>query len=458
MRSNNPIIRSRTTFLFLKLVKSLQNNLHPYVENLYQYLKEFLVIDIGLIEAAADKKAKDPNHHHDNDAGLDDKLFLYEALGNILSNEKVVPTVRNQVLEQLLQPIVTQMDQIITNRLYTRDTPQKPIYAIVLSHQISAVAYLSKGFGTKNNQNVQESRAMFKRVLVQNIVAVINALPNNSIVADKVIMYLHRMIALLGDADVLELFPVIVSQLFNAVQPNEQAQFRDIIILINQLITKYGQRSAPLMNELLMPLVGKLFQMIDQGNYEQQLQVEEVRQKVELHKTYFMLLNTILTFDVGNILTTPNNVKSLDQILETIIQGCTHRSPHVIRLCFSTLHAIVKRYTSTQPTEFNQLPNFSKYVHERIVGTCFSVPLRADFDLSDGINNQTLMEIVQILNALATKGPRTAEFLQFLTTSILPQLKLTQQDIQVFVTQLTTQNEKNMKQTLKQLFKSLTQK
>jgi exportin-T len=454
MRSANPIIRSRATFLFLKIVKSLQSNLHPYVENLYQYLKEFLPIDIDQIEAILETKSKGATH--DGEKGLDDKLFLYEAMGNILASDKISPAIRNQVLEQMLQPTLAQMDHILANRLYTHDTDVKPVFATVLAHQISAIAYLSKGFG-RSGQHLQEARQIFKRILVHNIVAISSALPNNALVAEKVILYLHRMIALLGDEDVLELFPVIVSQLFSAVQPNEQVQLRDIVILVNQLITKYGQKSAALMNDLLMPLVGKLFVMIDHGNYEQNIQSEEIRQKVELHKTYFLLLNSILAADVGNILTTPKNVNNLNQILETIVQGCNHRSQHVVRLCFGTLHAIVKRYTMQQPTEFNQLPNFTKYVHERVVSSCFSVPLRPDFDLVDGINNQTLMEITQLLQALATRGQHTAEFMQFLTHSLLPQLKLSTHDIQLISSQLQTADDKTMKKVLKQLFMNLTQ-
>lgn len=458
MRSSNVTIRSRTTFLFLKIVKSLQNSLYPYVENLYQYLKEFLTIDISQVEAYAGSKSpsKNTNQQHEQERSLDDKLFLYEAMGNILASDKVNPNVRKQVLEQMLQPISAQMEHILNNRLYIRDTDEKPIFATLLAHYISAVAYFSKGFG-RSGAHLNESRQVFKRILVHNIVAISKALPNNSLVAEKVILYLHRMIALLGDDDVLELFPVIVSQLFNAVQDNEQVQMREIVILINQLITKYGQRSAPLINELLMPLVGKLFLLINQGNYEQHLQSEETRQKVELHKTYFQLLNAIVTGNIGHVLTSPKNVAHLNQLLETILQGCNHRSSqHITRLCFSILKEIAKRYSSTQPTEFNQIPNFEKFVHERIVATCFSVPLHSDFNLTDGINNQVLMEIVHLLRELI-KGKNSAEFVKFLTQTLLPQLKLSQQNIQLFMVQLQQADDKIMKRFLKEMFKTLQQ-
>jgi exportin-T len=461
MRSSNQIIKSRTTFLFLKIVKALQNNLHPFVEDLYKYLKEFLTIDISQIEAVMRTKSPSKSHQQvqlqDDDKRLDDKLFLYEAMGNILSSDKVSNTIRTQVLEQILQPILNQMDNIVSNKLYLRDTNELPIFATLLAHQISSIAYLSKGFG-KSGNHLQESRQVFKNVLVHNIVAVSKEMPNNQIVAEKVIMYLHRMIALLGDNDVLELFPIIVSQLFHAVQNNEYIQLRDIVILINQLITKYGQKCAALVNELLMPLVGKLFQMIDQGNYDQNIPSEETRQKMELHKTYFLFINTIICNNLGKVLTSPQNISHLNQILETLVQGCGHASPHLARLCFTTLNHVIKRYcNATQITEFNQLPNFSKYVHERIVSTCFSVPLQQGFDLGDGINNQILMEIVQLLRDLV-RGKNSQEFILFLSQTLLPQLKLSTQDIQILIGHLQTADEKTMKRVLKEFFKTLQQR
>ncbi|KAL0489189.1 exportin-T [Acrasis kona] len=457
LRNKHETIRSRTTFLLLRLVKALQNQLYPYVENLYQYLKEFLIIDVAQIQSSIALKNSQASLNENNlDRSLGEKLFLFEAMGNVLSNEKVVSATRTLVLEQMLQPLLTQMDQIISGKLYNSDTTESPTFSTLLAYQIEALVYLSKGF-TKGGAHLIECRSVFKKILLHNVVAISKALPNQALVAEKVILYLHRMISLFTDQDVLELFPLIVSQLFHAVQINEQVQLKDVVVLINQLITKYGTKCATLINDLLMPLVGKLFQMIDAGKYDQSLmRSEEIRQKVELHKSYFNLINNILGQNIAQVLTSSKNVGQLDQILETLIQGCNHTSQPIVKICFSILNHIVKRYTCQQPTEFNQLQGFEKYVLERIVPTCFAVPMNVEFELGDGINNQTLGDIALILKELV-RSAKGQDFVVYLMQNILPQLNVSHQVMQIFIENLTSAEDKVLKRVLKDLFKQCRQ-
>ncbi len=393
MRNPKGTVHSRATFLFSRLVQSLQPHLHGYVEKLFEFLRDFLKVSINDSPSPA------------NAIG-ENKLFLYEALGTILSHEKVPPQTRAAILEQMLQPIIPQMEEIINKQLFRNDTAENPVFSRLLGEQIEVIGNLCKGLSMHKAQ-FQESKEIFKRVLL----IVLNAtktMPDNPIVSKKIIFYLHIMIGALGD-DAIEVFPSILSQLFAAA--TDVASMKDILVLFNQLVTKKQAAVFNMANEMFLPIIGKIFAMIDNGLYDQNSVSEEVRLKIDLHKMYFTTIYTLLINNLGNVLTSPQNNAQFQQVLETLVKGCEHNNPHVIRICFNSLQQVIKIWGG-------KLPGFEQFVFNRITPVCFSVPLSQGFELADGNYYNLLGEIIAVLRiALSTYS---VEYAAYLVTRFLP--------------------------------------
>jgi exportin-T len=439
MRNTNTTVQSRTTFLFLKLVKILEKQLCAFAEKLYDFLSEFLRVEL----------------HGEGDILGDSKLFLYEALGSILSHDQVLPQTRIAILQKMLKPILPRMEQIINQQLYKNETPDKPIFSQLLAEQILVIGTICKGLATHKTPPI-ETRDIFKHVLLNFIVNILKAIPDNRIVTEKIIFYLHIMVNVLGD-DAVEVFPAILSQLYSVA--NEIHQMKEIIILLNQLMTKKQAAVFNIANEMFMPIVTKVFTMIDNGKYDQQSITvsEETRQKSELHKLYFVLIDSILQYNLANVLTSPKNISSMDLVLDTIIHGCNHLNPHIIRVSFNTLQHAIAAYGGNNNNNNNNNAQLQQHHHQfvftKAIQICFSVPLKSGFELQDGTYNGLLGEIIQTLRVI--QGKYHSDFDSFMINQFLPQaMQMNSQESNALVTSLQSKNDKEVRREFRNLFMS----
>jgi exportin-T len=411
LRNSNCTVQSRATYLFLKFVRTLQMYLHPFVEKLYSIMKDFLKIELN------------PK----NDVLGDEKFFLYEALGAVLSHEKVQPQVRISILEDLLHPIILQMEEVLSKQLYKTDTPEKPIFSKFLAEEVEAVASLCKGFLTTKS-TLQTVRDIFKRVLAV-VLNILKAVQNDELIFRKIIFYFHIMIKILGN-DVTEVFPSVISNLFEIA--NDIPSIKEVLVLFNQLISTKQEAVFNLANAVFLPMVSKIFTMIDNGMYDQESISEDSRMKVDLHKMYFTTLYTLLVNKLGNVLTSPKNISQFDKILETVIQGCNHKDVHIVRISFICLEKIVRIWGG-------ELQGFENFVFTKIVPICFSVPLKPEFVLSEGAYNALVGEILMTQRAILIKYQ--ADFINYLTTRFLPQaFGMNTQDAAILASQLQSGN------------------
>lgn len=126
-------------------------------------------------------------------------------------------------------------------------------------------------------------------------------LSKSKLIREQTIFLLHRMIEIL-DEEIISEFPSIISSLFSIA--NEPIELEDVISLINQLLGRVKGKAFNMINEMFLPIVNQVFKYIDKGQYDQQQLVsEEVRQKVQLHKQYFVFIKEILQNECGNVLT-----------------------------------------------------------------------------------------------------------------------------------------------------------
>jgi len=197
--------------------------------------------------------------------------------------------------------LVNQLDDIVKNKRFLQDTPQVPMFRTILLQHIGAVVYLSKGM-TRFDKQGQDAE-IFKRIM-QSVVGVMYALNGFRDIQERVTTYLHRMIDLLDEQSISQIFPPIISQLFS--QANEIPQVRELVSLLNQLVQRQKTNSFNIANELFMPILMRAFTLIDKGEYTiKDTRSEDYRLKAELHKNSLILVMAIAT-DCVSVFSSPS--------------------------------------------------------------------------------------------------------------------------------------------------------
>ena len=169
MANPNPVVRSKACFNFGKIAKKLRTQLVPFLEDIFKSLKNFFVISLP----------GQPLEQFPID--FQDKFYVYEALGILLSADKVSVETKFALLQSTLSPFVLQIEEIVSREYYKADTERNPAFATLLSQLISTIGYLSKGF----SGTMPHSKPLFQSVL-DSVLKTFNALSSVQIIREKV--------------------------------------------------------------------------------------------------------------------------------------------------------------------------------------------------------------------------------------------------------------------------------
>jgi len=110
-RSPNKAVAMRASYIFARFVRTLQKDLHPFVDKLFDATKTLLTVDNNY--ALQYQQIQNHNQHqqqqqqqpqkslqgHNSASSMEEQLHIYEALGSIISQDKVAPQVRAIMLE-----------------------------------------------------------------------------------------------------------------------------------------------------------------------------------------------------------------------------------------------------------------------------------------------------------------------------------------------------------------------
>ncbi|KAL9646930.1 hypothetical protein ABK040_013789 [Willaertia magna] len=435
IRHTNPQIQSRAKYLLLQFVRPLKDRLHTFVEQLFNFVKDMLVV-----------KLPTPQDFAEKDFG-EDRLFLYETIGSLVASQQVPSEVRVKILQQIFNPMNTDIEEILSKQLYTRDTPELPIYTKHLSNIVNVAGQLSKGFDNKGPVKVYLNDALeFFKFFLNYVMKIHSVLPSNRDIQVKVVFYYHRMIALLNE-EVLEIIPNTLAQLFQVA--NSIYQIRDIVQLLNQLIQKFKEKTFNIVNEMFGPVLQKLFQLINNGNYDQtQINAsEETREMADLHKMFFLFIQTVVSNGAKQVLVSDKNQFMFNSVTDALIKGCKHKSVHHVNLALSCLIHYVTAFSGQYGEQLDQ------YLCSNIMTEVFSIILSNEFDITEGSSYNIIKDVITLQSTFVAKCGNY--FLNYMANQFLPNvIHLNNQEIQLYCSALQQINDKqkNGLEGFKQMF------
>lgn len=385
------VVRRRVCYLFRQFVKAVKGQLYPFLGNIVDSLKELLVISYEVQKSVP----------------FDDQVNFYESLGVLIgSNPDLVQQQKHT--ESLIQPALAQLEQILAKELYKTDSIDKPFYSTALAQLITVIGSFSKGFSLisgksdsptsptphqpganqvtpaangvnslqSNNAALPPARVYFLTAL-DYVLRIPTALPTHDELREKVFFFMHRMVDVLGH----NIFPVLPTAfallLANTPRIKDAIEY---ITLANQLISRFKENIQNLINDVLMPTITRIFEMLNPP-VAPTPNSEEQREILELQKHYYLLLQNICANNIVGVFLSPTNGAKVQQILDTVLQGCmpTTTDVGVPKICISVLRRMVE--------EWSGINDFQKLLYDRIVPRLFEVPLSPSFDLNDASSN-----------------------------------------------------------------------
>jgi hypothetical protein len=209
----------------------------------------------------------------------------------------------------------------------------------------------------------------------------------------------------------------------------------EVIILVNQVISTFKENSIEIVNQLFIPFVNFIFQILAQ-NQNLSPNSEEEREVLTLRRNYYVFIHTIATSKCEDIFISPLNVDHFENILNSVREGCLFYPDPTVQL---KTFSIFRRLCAT-PLALNSV--FSFFLFDNIIPLLFEVSLNKSFNLNDANTVHVLTEICNIIVEANRKyGP---PFVVYLKDKVFVRLSCPSDFIATFINHINSaQNLKN---------------
>jgi exportin-T len=417
LRHPVPSIRSKCSEGLMKFLKSLGNEIIPFSIILIDGVKDFV------LEGQRQGFDYDINN-------------LMEVVGLVAGRLPAGSQEQANVMELFLTYPISQLDQLVKEGLYKLDTQADAKYSKYVGDLVTYIGTFSKGFpNQKENMNTTKYFGHTLMLLME----VTKNQPYFGI-SSKAIFFLHRMIDVMG-LGILSTFVQVIDVLMNG---SDLISINEVILLVNQVISTFKENSMEIINQLFIPFVNFIFQILAQ-NQNVSPNSEEEREVVTLRRNYYIFIHTIATSKCEDIFVSPLNAEHFQNILNSVREGCLfYQDPTVQLKTFS----IFRRLCAT-PVALNGV--FSSFLLENIIPLIFEVSLNKTFNLNDANTVHVLSEMSNIVVEANKKFG--APFVLYLKDKVFVSLSCPADFVATFINHINNAN--NLKNFLRLYFQEL---
>ncbi|XP_069101295.1 exportin-T-like isoform X2 [Argopecten irradians] len=414
-RHQSSQVRSRTSYLFSRFVKSLRSHMQPFLEDILKRIQGLLVINT-------------PDNGYQQLMSGEDQLFLYETAGSLIVNSTLPPEKKQELMKQLLSPIATKFEGLLAKFVAETDERRKLAYAHSINMSTALASRVSKGFS--NSQTMQlcgcvDTFTDLLRIFLQAL----NAPTHRQQIQTGVRQYLHRMVVCM-EKEILPFVPIVME---NLLKKPDAKELHDFIPLMNQLIMKFKRDIGPFLQKVFMPLVQAIYHALTTP--ADALDQETAEERKMLRRSYFLFLSTLVSNNSVDVLGN-QDMQNLHDVLVTIVQGAVDLpDPQSQKMCFSILRKLVDCWGGQDTS----IPGFLEFIYDSILPACFMAPFKPTFDLNDGQSSLALGECALCLKTILEK--RGEECVNYLQREYLPKLQMSPTQTQEFCQALHSESK-----------------
>ncbi|KAM4038126.1 exportin-T isoform 1-T1 [Anomaloglossus baeobatrachus] len=425
LRHSSPKVRSRTAYLFSRFVKSLHKHMNAFVEDILSRIQDLLQLS-------------PPENGFQMLLSSDDQLFIYETAGVLIVNSDYPAERKSILMRNLLNPLMEKFKILLEKLVVEQDEERQTVLADCLNHAVGFASRTSKAFSNKQTVKQCGCSGVYLDCL-QSFLPALSCPVQKEILRGGVRTFLHRMIICLEE----EVLPFIPTASEHMLKDCEAKDLQEFIPLINQITAKFKAQVSPFLQQVFMPLLHAIFEVLVRPSEENDQSAALDKQM--LRRSYFAFLQTVTGSGMSEVIAN-QGAENVERVLFTVIQGAVeYPDPIAQKTCFIILSKLVELWGGK-----DGLVGFADFVYKHIVPACFLAPLKPTFDLADAQTILALSECAVTMKTIYLK--RGPECIQYLQQEYLPSLQVAPEIIQEFCQALQQPDAKVFKNYLKIFF------
>ncbi|XP_033882929.1 exportin-T isoform X3 [Acipenser ruthenus] len=425
LRHSSPKVRSRTSYLFSRFVKTLHKHMSAFIEDILSRIQDLLELS-------------PPENGFQALLSNDDQLFIFEAAGVLIVNSEYTAERKQALMKNLLTPLMEKFTILLDKLPMEQDEGRQAALADCLNHAVGFASRTSKAFSNKQTVKQCGCSEVYRDCL-QTFLPALSCPVQKEVLRSGVRTFLHRMIICLEE----EVLPFIPSASEHMLKDCEAKDLQEFIPLLNQITAKFKAQVSPFLQQVFMPLVQAIFEVLARPAEENDQNA--ALEKQMLRRSYFAFLQTVAGSGMSEIIGN-QGVENVERVLFTVIQGAVDfPDPIAQKTCFIILSKLVELWGGK-----DGLVGFADFIYKHMVPACFLAPLKPTFDLADAQTVLALSECAVTLKTIHLK--RGPECIQYLQQEYLPSLQVSPEIIQEFCQALQQPDLKVFKNYLKIFF------
>lgn len=203
-----------------------------------------------------------------------------------------------------------------------------------------------------------------------------------SLIRDAARYTFARLITCLG-SEVLPYLPNLINGLLTECQVTELVDFLPFIGLVGH---KYKPMIEPIIDELLLPLVRRVFDFLNTTPSG----TDEAVLLLDLRKAYLNFILSLFNSNIESVFVSERNLEHLNTILSSFLHFAKDNSdPTTQKMSFGVFLKMVNSWTSNTTenaaaTGQTAVAGFDQFVYNELLPITFTVPMSTAFNLADG--------------------------------------------------------------------------
>jgi exportin-T len=292
--SNHVKVRSRSWYLFQRLVKHLRAQLGNVSYDIIQAVGDLLTIKAELPDTSEDEMSSD-EEDQSADALFNSQLYLFEAVGCIASSNTVSAENKKLYAQTIMSPLFTDLQQTLPQ---ARNGDDRAILQI--HHIIMALGTLARGYSdwvpSNNNSAVPQSEVADEFVKASEAILVaLESLNSSSSIRHAARFAFSRMIAVSGSRLLQQLPSWIEGLLSLSSSMDEVSTFLKVL---GQVIFTFKSEISGILDTVMTPVLQRTFtaQAVNPSGTDDEIQLAELRRE------YLNFIIVVLNQGLGSVL------------------------------------------------------------------------------------------------------------------------------------------------------------
>lgn len=286
-------VRSRSWYLFQRLVKHLRAQLGNVSYDIIQAVGDLLTIKAELPDTSEDEMSSD-EEDQSADALFNSQLYLFEAVGCIASSNTVSVENKKLYAQTIMSPLFNDMQQTLPQ---ARNGDERAILQI--HHIIMAIGTLARGYSdwvpSNNNSAVPQSEVAEEFVKASEAILVaVESLNSSGSIRHAARFAFSRMIAVLGSR-LLQQLPSWIEGLLSL--SSSMDEISTFLKVLGQVIFTFKSEIAGILDTVMSPVLQRIFTalaVVPSGT-------DDEIQLAELRREYLNFIVVVLNQGLGSV-------------------------------------------------------------------------------------------------------------------------------------------------------------